>query len=85
MAACASGGVQDVNVVAGRLTREKGCDTGRMRFGAARRDASNYQAWASQPVGTAGGIALVWSVVGLMIWFLSRRYGRVLAVAGVGP
>lgn len=47
-------------------------------------DASNYQAWAAQPVGTAGGWALACSVVGLIAWFLSRRDRRLFAVAGVG-
>ena len=48
-----------------------------------RTDASQFKVWAAQPVGTAGGIALCCCVLGLAAWFLSRRHGRLLALAGV--
>jgi hypothetical protein len=46
-------------------------------------DASQFKAWAAQPLGTAGGIALGGCILGLAAWFLSRRYGRLLALAGL--
>ena len=45
-------------------------------------DASEFKGWAAQPVGTAGGIALGCAVSGLITWFLSRRWGQLLVLAG---
>ena len=45
-------------------------------------DASQFRIWAAQPVGTAGGIAFGCCVFGLAAWFLSRRHGGLLALAG---